>query len=130
MFLGGGYGIIQTGGDYVFDKLFEIAKNRLENVDEKVNGLPEPQVTVLFTDNNNFYIAVNDIDGLICEELKRKNDTKIVRMLTMWKRGLLDLSSLKFRKALIELDQWNYRTDIILQAKDGYNIKKLSITMP
>lgn len=114
----------------MFDELFEIAKNQLKNIDEIVDGLPHPQVTVLFTDNNNFYVAVNDVDGLICEKLKANKDTKIVRMLTMWKEFGIDLSSFDFRNALIELDEYNYDADIILQGRDGYTIKKLSVTMP
>ena len=47
----------------------------------------------------------------------------------MWKNGQIDLSSLKFRKALVELDLYNYNTDIILQGNEDYLIKKLSVTI-
>lgn len=113
----------------MFEELFNIANNKLECLDEKVIGLPETQVTVLATECD-FYIAVNDIDGSICDELKSKEDTKILRMLTMWKSGHLDLPSLKFRKALVALDQYNYGTHIVLQGEDGFNSKKLLATMP
>ncbi len=114
----------------MFEEMFDIAKNTLARISEKVDGLPAPQVTVLFTDNDHVYVAVNDIDGLICEELQYKKDTKIVRMLTMWKEGGVDLASLKFRKALVEMDEYNDDTDIIVQGREGYLIKKLAVTMP
>lgn len=114
----------------MFGKLFDIAKTSLAGVDEKAEGLPAPQVTVLYTDNDYFYIAVNDIDGAICDELKEKNDTKIVRMLTMWKDGGVDQSSLSFRRALVALDEYNYDTEIILQGEDGYSVIKLAVTLP
>ncbi len=113
----------------MFEDMLKIANTSLAKLDQKAIGLPQPQVTVLATDND-FYVAVNDTDGLICNELKLKDDTKVVLMLTMWKSGQIDLSSLNFRKALVELDQNNNNTDIILQGKNTLNIKKLSVTIP
>jgi hypothetical protein len=95
-----------------------------------VDGLLSPQVTVLLTNSDNIYIAVNDLDGVICEELKQNKTTKILRMITMWKDGGVDLPSLAFRKALVEMDEYNKNTEVVLQGKDGYLIKKLSVTMP
>ena len=89
----------------MFEEMFNIARNKLENINEVVEGLPAPQVTVLLSDNNNIYVAVNDGDGTICEELKRDKNTKIIQMLTMWKDGGIDLSSINFRKALIKMDE-------------------------
>lgn len=117
------------GGDVMFDKMISIAKSKLLNINENVNGLPSPQVTVLLTDKNNIYVAVNDIDGSICEEMTRENDTKIVKMLTMWKNGRVDLPSINFRKALFEMDEQNNMADILLRGKTDYLIKKLSATI-
>ena len=75
------------GGDGVFEEMIRIAKDKLATIDEFVEGLPAPQVTVLLSDNNNIYVAVNDADGTICEELKRDKNTKIIQMLTVWKDG-------------------------------------------
>ena len=118
------------GGDDVFEEMFNIARNKLENINEVVEGLPAPQVTVLLSDNNTIYVAVNDGDGTICEELKRDKNTKIIQMLTMWKDGGIDLSSINFRKALIKMDEENNNTDIILQGEESYLIKKLAVTIP
>ena len=114
----------------MFEEMFNIARNKLENINEVVEGLPAPQVTVLLSDKNTIYVAVNDGDGTICEELKRDKNTKIIQMLTMWKDGGIDLSSINFRKALIKMDEENNNTDIILQGKGSYLIKKLAVTIP
>ena len=113
----------------MFDKMISIAKSKLLNINEKVNGLPSPQVTVLLTDKNNIYVAVNDIDGSICEEMTCENDTKIVKMLTMWKNGCIDISPINFRKALVPMDEHNNNADVLLQGKTDYLIKKLSETI-
>ena len=113
----------------MFEEMFNVARNKIANINEIIDGLPVPQVTVLLTDNNNIYIAVNDVDGLICKKMKNAKDTKIVRMLTMWKDGKIDLSSIKFRNALIEMNDQNSNTDIILQGKEDYLIKKLAVTI-
>ena len=44
--------------------------------------------------------------------------------------GGIDLSSINFRKALVKMDEENNNTDIILQGKESYSIKKLAITIP
>ena len=113
----------------MFEEMLEVARNKLATLNEIVDGLPEPQVTILLTDNDNIYVAVNDVDGTICEELKQGKDTRAIKMLTMWKDGQLDLSSFRFRNALIEMNEQNNNTDIILQGKEDYLIKKLSVTI-
>ena len=113
----------------MFEEMFNIARNKLENINEAVDGMPAPQVTVLLTNRNNIYVAVNDVEGLICENLKNADDTKIIRMLTMWKDGSIDLSSIRFRNALIETNEHNNNTNIILQGKEDYLIKKLAATI-
>ena len=80
----------------MYEKLFELAQKSLENLEQKIEGLPAPQVTVLLTDLDHYYVAVNDVDGAICETLKQAKDTKVLRMLTMWKDGCIDLPSMKF----------------------------------
>ena len=113
----------------MFNELFNIAKNKLASIDEIPNGLPDAQVTVILTENGNLYTSVNDIEGLICKELQINKDTKIIRMLTMWKSGDIDLASIKFRKALVELDEENVNTDVILQGKDDCLVKKMVATL-
>ena len=73
--------------------------------------------------------AVNDIDGIICEKIKHDKNTKITQMLTMWKDGSIDISSYAFRKTLVKMDEDNNNTDILLQGKNNYLIKKLADTI-
>ena len=113
----------------MIEEMLETAINKLSTVNEIVDGLPAPQVTVLLANNNNIYVAVNDVDGTICKELNNDKNTKIIKMLTMWKDGGIDLSSIRFRKALISLDEDNCNADVILRGKDGYLIKKLAATI-
>ena len=50
------------GGDVMFDKMISIAKSKLLNINENVNGLPSPQVTVLLTDKNNIYVTFKEVN--------------------------------------------------------------------
>lgn len=115
----------------MFEQLLQIAKENLMTLNETVDvdGLPAPQVTVLLTANDAVYVAVNDVDGAICETLKHENDTKVVRMLTMWKDGGVDLSSHRFRVALVNMDERNTDTAIILQGENGLHTKPLGVTI-
>ncbi len=109
----------------MYEELIKMAKDKLVDGGDNI----ESQITILLSANNVFYVAVDDLDGSICESLKSNNDTKITRMLTMWKDGAIDLSSFAFRRALIQTNKENYDTEIILQGWDCYNIKKLSVTI-
>ena len=113
----------------MFKEMICIAKNKLAIINEMVEGLPVPQVTVLLSTNKNIFVAVNDINGTICEELKFNKDTKISEMLTMWKDGGIDLPSMNFRKVLVEMDEDNNNVNILLQGKENYLIKRLSETI-
>ncbi len=106
-------------------ELLEIAKRAF--MDEK--ALKASQVTVLWTSNHRFYTAIDDLSGAICEELKVKKDTRILKLITIWKNGPIDLPSLKFRQRLIALNESNKDAEMILQGKDGYIINKVSQTM-
>lgn len=113
----------------MFEQLLQIAKENLTTLNETVDGLPAPQVTVLLTANDTVYIAVNDVDGTICETLVENQDTKVVRMLTMWKDGGVDLSSYRFRTALVKMDERNTDTAMILQGENGLHTKALGVTV-
>ncbi len=113
----------------MFEQLLQIAEENLTTLNETVNGLPAPQVTVLLTANDAIYVAVNDVDGTICETLVKNQDTKVVCMLTMWKNGGVDLSSYRFRTALVKMDERNTDTAMILQGENGLHTKTLGVTV-
>lgn len=113
----------------MFEQLLQIAKENLTTLNETVDGLPAPQVTVLLTAHDTVYVAVNDVDGTICETLVENQDTKVVCMLTMWKDGGVDLSSYRFRTALVNMDERNTDTAMILQGENGLHTKALGVTV-
>ena len=113
----------------MFYQLLQIANEKLATVNEIVDGLPAPQVTVLLTTNDTIYATVNDVDGIICEKLVKNQDTKVVGMLTMWKNGGVDLSSHRFRIALVDMNESNTDTAIILQGENGLHTKALGVTI-
>lgn len=114
----------------MFDELFAIANAELAILNEKIERLPDPQVIVLLTDRNRFYVAANDVDGTICEAMKREKDTKVIRILAMWKDGSVDLPSFDFRDALIQMDERNLNAEMILNGMGGYHTKTLAVSMP
>ena len=113
----------------MFNQLLQIAKEKLVTVDETLDGLPAPQVTVLLTANDTIYTAVNDVDGSICEKMVKNQDTKVVGMLTLWKNGGVDLSSHRFRVALVDMNEHNTDTAIILQGENGLHTRALGVTI-
>ena len=113
----------------MFEQLLQIAKENLTTLNETVDGLPAPQVTVLLTANDTIYVAINDVDGTVCETLVKNQDTKVVCMLTMWKDCGLDLSSYCFRTALVNMDERNTDTAMILQGENGLHTKALGVTV-
>jgi hypothetical protein len=111
------------------DNMIHIAKSALFSLEDAGNELPQSQITVLLTEQNNTYIAKNDTQGLVCKELIEKNDTKVILAVTMWKNEEVDFPSWVFRKALVEMNEENNGTDILLQGKSDFVTKKLSATM-
>ena len=109
--------------------MLQIAKEHLIPLNETVDSLPAPQVTVLLTTNDTIYVAVNDVNGIICENLVKNQDTKVACMLTMWKDSGVDLSSHCFRLALVEMNECNMNTAIILQGENGLLTKALGATI-
>lgn len=43
----------------MFKDLFSVATRKLNETDDKVDVLPETQVTVLYSNNDKYYFAVN-----------------------------------------------------------------------
>ena len=109
----------------MINKLLKIAQERLASLNEIANGLPAPQVTVLLTSKGNIHVAINDVDGGICEKLVQNQDTTIVEMITVWKDGEVDLSSHRFRVALVKMNVHNKETYVILQGENGLQTKTL-----
>ena len=113
----------------MIDKLLKIAQERLATLDEIENGLPAPQVTVLLTSKGNIHVAINDVDGKICEKLVQNQDTTVVEMITVWKGGEVDLSSHRFRVELVEMNVRNKEAYVIVQGENGLQTRTLISTI-
>ena len=113
----------------MFNDLLSFAKEILSKVNQIKEGLQESQAIVFTTAKSYTYISVVDTPQEICSQLISDNDTRILKLLTMWKTGQVDLPSLAFRKAILEMNSENKDTNILLQGKEGFIIKKLSETM-
>ena len=118
-----------TGVVNMINKLLKIAQDRLASLNKITNGLPAPQVTVLLTSKGNIHVAINDIDGEICEELVQNQDTTVVEMITVWKDGEVDLSSHRFRVALVKMNVQNKETYVILQGENSLKTRTLGSTI-
>ena len=64
------------------------------------------------------------------DELRKKGDTRIVRMLSMWVNGGVDMGSFRIRKAVLDLDPRNYTAEVIATGAVSFVRKPLWITMP
>lgn len=97
----------------------------MEPLDRNTNGL----VYVVITKKSNTYVVKNDDFGEVVERMKESGDTEVSQMLAMWKDGAVDISSYRFRKELLCLNQKNKNTEILVQTYDGIRIKRLMDTM-
>ena len=110
----------------VFDELKEEAKKKIE-IEQNVD-----QVIVVRTNSKKIYHFVNH--GISIEEemqfigfLRKNNDTIITELLCLWSSKELDVPSWNFRTLLMELHPNNKKAKLVLQGKEGYVIKELSM---
>ncbi len=113
----------------MFNDLISIAKETLAKTNEVKEGYPEPQAIVFTTQNSYTYISVVETPQEICSRLVSEDDTRILKILVMWKNGEIDVPSYELRKAIVELNNENMDAHILLQGEDGLLIKKLSEMM-
>ena len=109
----------------MFNDLLSFAKEILSKANQIKEGLQESQAIVFTTAKSYTYVSVGDTPQEICSQLISDNDTRILKLLTMWKNGQVDLPSLAFRKAILEMNIENKDTNILLQGKEGLIVKKL-----
>lgn len=109
-----------------YESLLSAARMHLEHIDEKVADWPAPQVTVLVSSQSRVYAVCNDAYEMVLAEMTRNQDTHILRMLTLWKDGQLELPYHALRKALAALDQRNLETAIYFSDE---RYKKLAVTI-
>ncbi len=113
----------------MFDDLINLAKDTLSKRNKVRDGLPVPQAVVFTTDKSYTYVSIDDTVEDICRKLVSNHDTRIMKLLVMWKNQEIDLPSLALRKAIVEMNAENKDTNILLQGTNGFIVKKLSETL-
>lgn len=106
-----------------FEQMLALANEALRDMHTVPAGLPSPQVTVLVSATGQIYTAKNDISGAVLNELN--GDTHIIKLLTLWKSGAVDVAAHAFRAALLAADPKNRETQVLLQGEEGYIVKQL-----
>lgn len=69
-------------------------------------------------------------EAAFVRSLAERGDTRIVRIVCVWKSGLtVDLPSRSLRAALLDLDSANRETEILLRTRDGCTIRTIEASM-
>lgn len=113
-----------------FETMIATARSILFEVHDHPATIPQPQVTLVYTANGNLYTTVNDIRGEIAATLRSEQDTLVLRLVTLWQDGTLDVPSWNFRKALLDLNPQNAGAEILLQGQDAPHVKRIKDTLP
>lgn len=104
-----------------FEAMLELLTSNLAEESPAQNSKMPTQATALLTDHGNVYVAVcRDVFGSDCgydnmlAYMKTRGETRILKMVTMWKDGGIDLSSMNFREAIYEMNKGNIETEILV----------------
>ncbi|MBR5134562.1 MAG: DUF1835 domain-containing protein [Clostridia bacterium] len=93
--------------------------------------LPRWVVYVVVTsESQEPYIINNNNWEPTVEQMKSANDTLVTAMVALFENGAVDVPSIMFRKALVELNEQNIHANVVLQTQDGYVMKSLENLMP
>ena len=86
-------------------------------------------VYVLETASGNIHTVVNNDFQKTLDVLTQSDDTMVTKLVAMWKEGCVDVPSYAFRKSLLELDDANRQTKVLLRSENGYITKPIEIMM-
>jgi cytidine deaminase len=124
-----------------FETMLELLKSNLA----EETRTPYLQATALLTDHGNVYVAVcRDFIGSDCgydnmlTYMKTRGETRILKMVTMWKDGGIDLSPMNFRESIYEMNKENIETEVLVlgENRNGSEerlqpfVKKMINTLP
>jgi len=124
---------MQFNQDFVLKEWEEL----LTKATEKLEIEAPEQVVVMQSAKDEIYcIAFSDLqaatEGAIpaLEQATAGIDTKIVRVVCMWRNGGIDLPSYALRDRLCKLNRENLDAQLLLQRADSPIIKRIADTMP
>ena len=104
-------------------QMLDMAKKELCLIDAAV------LVYVLETASGNIHTVVNNDFQKTLDVLTQSDDTMVTKLVAMWKEGSVDVPSYAFRKSLLELDDANRQTKVLLRSESGYIMKTIEIMM-
>lgn len=121
-----------------FENMLQLAKEILSVTEQAPGAKMQPQVTILLSAEGRVYSVVNrdvcsdecESENSIIKELTGYGKTLISKMVTVWKDGTVDVSSMKFRLMIYKMNHDNADTEILLQGENGYITKLLKKLLP
>ena len=93
------------------------------------------QVIVLRTEKGNIYSGVSIVgedmhdftpEDALLKTLQAADDTHVLQLVCVWYTKQVDIPSMRFRKALLEMDPRNEKTQILVETLAGKQAKPLS----
>jgi hypothetical protein len=103
-----------------FETMLELLKSNLA----EETPTPYLQATALLSDHGEVYVAVcRDVFGSDCGYdnmltfMKTRGETRILKMVTMWKDGGIEISSMNFRESIYEMNKENLETEVLVMGK-------------
>lgn len=114
--------------DKVYNELLEIGYDLLAT-----SGTAQ-QVIVLQTEKGNTYSGISigedrrdrTPEDALLKALQDAGDTHVLHLVCVWYTKQIDLPSMRFRKALLEMDSRNGETQILVLTGAGRKAKPLS----
>lgn len=93
------------------EAMLETAYETLKPVDT-ASAWGQPLVYVMLSSKENLYTAINDDFAGLMRELAERGDTVMKKALAVWKDGGVEIPSYAFRKALLDLNPENAKTEL------------------
>ncbi|MBR6513360.1 MAG: helix-turn-helix transcriptional regulator [Clostridia bacterium] len=116
-----------------YEKLFDAATAALEAYPDKEYYT---QCTALLSESGKVYTVVSKnilkegADPLFFESIRKTGDTRIIRMLSMWSGGSIDMGPYTIRMAVLMLDKRNRDTEVLGCGAVSFVRTPLELTLP
>lgn len=113
-----------------FWDMINIARNELSSGKEQCG-----QIIVLYLNTHeiqHYCVGLEnreDVENCIIEDLLKKNNIVISKILCVWSDGIIDLPSYYLRKKLCELNENNINCEILLSGVEGVNTRTILQTL-
>lgn len=114
--------------DRIYHELLEIGYDLL------AASVTDQQVIVLRTEKGNTYSGISIGEDMsdhtpedaLLKTLQAADDTHVLHLVCVWYTKQVDIPSMRFRKALLEMDSRNGETQILMETLAGKQAKPLN----